>query len=245
MNFSQINRSLKTLLELPIPPVAMAHMTKAPEGIPFFKGEVPSSCTFWHLAEESLFVTRDLDHMNCPVGAMVMGLKLTPKAEEELQKGIAMMCDVKYLDPQETEHIPHFLSSPPFILYGPLALFPVMPEVLLLWVLPAQAMLLREAIFDAAWTGEPPSGVFGRPACTALAIAANNQRGTFSFGCTGMRAFTEVSPSHMLVAFPGKMLEELEKRLKGVSQANCAMQRFYEERKKVFSLIPKLPPMSL
>jgi uncharacterized protein (DUF169 family) len=241
MNLQNISENFRTLLQLENPPVALARVSQVPEGVPWFTDVVPSSCTFWRRAEKGVFATRAQDHMNCPIGGMVMGLPLTPEAEKALKEGISLMCQVNYIDAKEAAHIPALSPLNLPILYGPLGQFPVEPELVLLWVTPAQAMLLREATGEAHWTGDLPKGVFGRPACTALAVAAKGKQAALSFGCTGMREFTEISPAHLLAVVAGEMLPDLEKKLNTVHESNCRMKEFYEGRKKSVSLQPKLP----
>ncbi len=241
MQNQKISETLSKLLKLDHAPIALARIKDIPKNVPIFDDEAPSSCSFWRRAEKGVFATQAKDQMNCPIGGMVMGFTLTKDAQEELQKGIAMMCDVKYIEPREAEHIPSLPKSDAPLLYGPLADFPTDPQLLLLWLTPAQAMLLREASGDSHWTGDLPGGVFGRPACTALAIAANGKRAALSFGCAGMRAFTDTEDSHMLAAISGEMLPDLVQQLEKVSESNCAMQNFYRERKKLFHFDPKLP----
>ncbi|MDC4225869.1 MAG: DUF169 domain-containing protein [Candidatus Manganitrophus sp.] len=79
----------------------MAPVEAVPEGIPVFEGVSPSSCAFWRQAEKELFAANDADHMNCPIGAMVMGFELTSEAKEGLQRGLSMMCEVGYVKPEE------------------------------------------------------------------------------------------------------------------------------------------------
>lgn len=237
--------TLQDVLGLDRPPVGMAPVDTLPEGVRLFSGVSPSACSFWPLAERGLFAARDADHMNCPVGAKTMGFRLTQEAEKELQQGVAMMCQVNYINPTELGHLPSMSHNSSFMLYGPLTEFPLEPEVVLIWVQPAQAMLLREATGDAEWKGEPPAGVFGRPACAALAIASEGESVAFSFGCAGMRTFTEIEPSYLLAALSGPILKSLESRLIRVKNANCAMQDFYNERKGQLSLKPKMPSEQL
>lgn len=232
--YVSLSQTLTTLLGLDRPPVALAPVDLVPKGIPVFNGVSPSACGFWRQAEKELFAARDADHMNCPIGAMVMGFELTPEAKEGLSRGLTMMCEVGYVKPEEAERIPALAKKGKAMLYGPLSNFPVTPEAVVIWLQPAQAMLLREATGDAEWKSDVSSKIFGRPACAALAVASQGAAVSLSFGCSGMRTFTGVPPAYMLAALSGRLLTTLEPALQRTHKANCAMQTFYDEQKSYF-----------
>jgi len=233
-DYASLAQALTSLLGLAHPPIAIATASAVPEGVPLFKGISPSSCSFWVSAEKEVFAVPDLDHMNCPVGAMVMGFNLTAQAQAALNGGLELMCSVGYIKPEEAQHIPSLEKKAPVVIYGPLAGFPVSPQIVLLWIQPSQAMLLREATREAEWKSDIASTVFGRPACAALAVASNTGSVALSFGCSGMRTFTGVEPSLMLAALPGPLLASLEESLTKAFQANCSMQSFYDKQKTYF-----------
>ena len=231
-------RILYNTLRLDYPPVAVAPVSEVPAGVPFFQGMSPSSCAFWRHAEKHLFAVNASNHMNCSVGAMVMGFQLTDAAMQSLQQGVTMMCNVGYISPEEVQQIPTLSHGKETMLYGPLSQFPIAPEVVVLWVNAASVMLLREATGDAAW-GEGVGGrVFGRPGCAALAVAQKSKEVTFSFGCMGMRTFTGVAPDDILAVIPGEKLDHLVTRLNQMDRANCSMQAHYEQAKQAFSFKP-------
>ncbi len=232
--YASLAQTLTSLLGLDRPPVAVAPVETVPKGIPVFEGVAPSSCSFWRQGEKELFAARDADHMNCPIGAMVMGFELTAEAKEGLQRGLSMMCEVGYVKPEEAGEIPSLAKKGKSMLYGPLSNFPIVPEVVVIWLQPAQAMLLREATGDAEWKSDVSSKIFGRPACAALAVASQGEAVSLSFGCSGMRTFTGVEPAYMLAALSGRLLERLEAQLRRTHQANCAMQAFYDQQKSYF-----------
>lgn len=232
--YALLSQTLTSLLGLDRPPVAVAPVDAVPEGVPVFEGVSPSSCAFWRQAEKELFAVRDIDHMNCPIGAMVMGFELTADAKEGLQRGLSMMCEVGYVKPEEAGEIPALAKKGKAALYGPLSNFPTTPEVAVIWLQPAQAMLLREATGDAEWKSDVSSKIFGRPACAALAVASQGAAVSLSFGCSGMRTFTGVEPAYMLAALSGRLLEKLEPQLQRTHKANCAMQAFYDQQKSYF-----------
>lgn len=238
-SYRDLATTCETILTLTRSPVALARVTTAPSGVPLFEGLAPSSCSFWRHAERGLFVARDTDHMNCPIGAMTMGFELTAEAKAKLEGGLTLMTEVGYIDPQEAEHLPSLGPGDGLVLYGPLAEFPIAPELALLWVTPAQAMLLREATGDVAWKADVSSNLFGRPSCAALAVAAREDNVSLSFGCNGMRTFTGVDPSLMLAAISGKVLNTLGAALERANKAQCAMQAFYHQQQTYFPFTSK------
>jgi Uncharacterised ArCR, COG2043 len=75
---------------------------------------------------------------------------------------------------------------------------------------------------------------FGRPACAALAVAANEGKPTLSFGCSGMRTFTGVGEDKLLVSLPGSQLGALFERLQAINRANDQMLAFYRQHQSQF-----------
>ncbi|MFZ5863404.1 MAG: DUF169 domain-containing protein [Nitrospirota bacterium] len=241
--YTNAAKACETILRLTRPPVALAPITETPRGVPFFEGVSPSACSFWTHAERRLFVARDTDHMQCPIGAMTMGFELTAEAKAALEGGLTLMTEVGYIDPKEAEHLPSLPPGSNLVLYGPLATFPIPPALVLLWLTPAQAMLMREATGDVAWKADVASNLFGRPSCAALAIASRDGNVALSFGCNGMRTFTGVDPSLMLAAISGRLVDTLAESLERADKAQCSMQKFYDQQQTYFPFTAK--PASL
>jgi uncharacterized protein (DUF169 family) len=237
--YADAARACETILGLTRPPVALAPIAEAPRGVPFFEGVAPSTCSFWTHAERGGFVARDSDHMKCPIGAMTMGFELTAEAKAALEGGLALMTDVGYIDPKEAEHLPSLPPGSNLVLYGPLASFPIPPALVLLWLTPAQAMLMREATGDVAWKADVASNLFGRPSCAALAVASRGGSVALSFGCNGMRTFTGVDSSLMLAAISGRLIDTLAESLERADKAQCSMQKFYDQQQTFFPFTAK------
>lgn len=217
-------------LELTYPPIALARVDARPEGIDAIEETVPSACTFWRRAEEGVFYASSEGHANCPIGAMVMGFDLSGPQQETLMSLVGEMCALSYIREEEIPHIPRFDRASAGIVYGPLERFPLQPEIAIAWTLPAQAMLLQEALGGARWADTPQSGVFGRPACGALPKALSDGKATLSLGCMGMRTFTRIPEEISLFVIPGAALPELQAHLPATLEANCKMKAFYESR---------------
>ena len=201
MSFSDLSQLLQNGLDLNFPPVAASRVRARPQNVAELREAVPSACTFWRRAERGSFFAGADAHMGCPIGAMVMGFELPPANQEELMSLVGDMCAVAYINEDEVDMIPAFEVGTGGVVYGPLADFPIEPELVIVWATPRQAMLLEEAVGMTRWTGETAS-VFGRPACAALPASAQTDEASISLGCIGMRTFTEIPDSHSLIAIP-------------------------------------------
>jgi uncharacterized protein (DUF169 family) len=141
------------------------------------------------------------------------------------------MCDARYLDPAEAAKIPSVGGDSAGIVYGPFGEGPVDPDLVLLWLTPAQMMIFNEAAGTASWTAGAPMGVSGRPGCAALPLALQNDRPQASLGCAGMRTFTEIPDDRMLAVLPGDRVAEFVTALETTVQSNAAMLDFYQGHK--------------
>jgi uncharacterized protein (DUF169 family) len=219
-----------SLLELSTPPVAVAFVDAAPAGIAQTTTVSPSTCGFWRQAEQGVFYADAQQHFNCQVGAMVMGFDLPAEVMQVLGGLVETMCGCAYLSPEEGDKIPSVGSHAAGVVYGPLAQFPLPPNAVVVWLSPKQAMLYNEAAGSASWAATP-ARVSGRPACASMPLAIQGQQPTLSFGCIGMRTFTEVADDRMLAVIPGDRLDAFVEALRGTADANRAMLSFYESRK--------------
>jgi uncharacterized protein (DUF169 family) len=177
----ELSAKLVEWLSLTLPPVAVAFRDQAPDGVANAERPVPSGCAFWRAGEMDVFYATAHQHFNCPVGAMVMGFELPSHIQNELGITVETMCEVGYFDPAEAASLPLVRSGRKGAVYGPLADISVDPDVVLMWLTPAQAMLFSEAAGTVAWTGGQLR-VSGRPACAALPLALNAQEPRLSLG---------------------------------------------------------------
>ena len=220
---------LKSKLALELAPVALAWRDSAPQDVAVHRATKPSACSFWREAETRLFFAPAESHFNCPVGAMVFGFDLTPAVSAELSTLVGTMTRCGYVGAGEAGAIPtQAKKGAKGILYGPLATFPVPPDAVLLWLVPAQAMIVSEATGGAAWGNN--AAVLGRPACAAIPQAIDTNRSALSLGCTGMRTFTAIAPERLLAVVPGTTLESFASDVARMSAINDGMAAFYRER---------------
>jgi uncharacterized protein (DUF169 family) len=234
MSYAALAAPLQERLGLAFPPVALKLVHEPPAGIARTSAPVPSACTFWRRAEQGVFYAAADEHLNCPIGAMVMGFELSAAKMQELMGLVQQMCAIAYVKPEEVAHIPKFTTAPKGIVYGPLASFPLDPDVALLWATPRQAMVLQEAAGAVQWTEHPAGALFGRPACGALPTASARGKPTVSVGCMGMRTYTEIPDDYCLVAIPGASLASLAEALETTHAAHERMRQFYLAQKARF-----------
>ena len=234
MSHPELATALTDLLSLDIPPVGLSKVDARPEGVVDSGRPVPSSCAMWRVAEKGVFYAEGAEHFNCPVGAMVMGFEMPAEVNAELGGLVQSMCDAQYLDMAEVEKIPSVRKSGVGAVYGPLADLPVDPDVVLMWLTPAQAMIYNEAAGGANWTAEAGQ-VSGRPGCTALALALESQQPRMALGCIGMRTFTGIAADRLLAVLPGARVGEFVEALKVTVTANAGMKSFYEGKLAQFS----------
>jgi uncharacterized protein (DUF169 family) len=234
MDYENIASHIASRLELASPLVALSFVERLPDGVPAFEGEVPSACTFWRLAEDKVFSPAQ-KHYNCPVGVMTMGFEMPEAVQQQLMGIVEMMCGAQYLDASEPANIPTVKREKSGIVYGPLAHFPMEPDLVLMWLNNRQAMLYNEAAGTCHWTGQIPAPIFGRPACAALPMALDASQATVSLGCLGMRTFTDMADDRLLAVLPGNKLETFCAALESAVSANEKMGAFYREHKAKFS----------
>lgn len=226
---------LSSILELQNTLIALTFVDKPPEGTEIFEGESPSLCQFWRDAESRVFFASKDKHMNCPVGAMVMGFELPKEKQQELDFLINKMCDSSYLDPEEASEFPSIIEGKAGILYGPLKDFPIQPQIVLMWLTPYQAMIFNEALGSCKWNSELKTISLGRPGCAIIPTSLQNSQNSMSFGCIGMRTFTEISNEFVLSAILFKNIDTLIKDLKITKLANVAMEKYYADQKNKYS----------
>jgi uncharacterized protein (DUF169 family) len=230
MGYADLSATLTSLLSLDDPPVALSFVDGAPDDVGSLGRPVTSACALWREAETGVFYASAAEHFNCPVGAMVMGFSMPDELQKELGGLVQSMCDAKYLTMEEAERIPSVSHSGQGIVYGPLADLPVEPDLVVLWLTPAQAMIFNESAGTANWAGGLGE-VSGRPGCAALALAHSQNQARMSLGCMGMRTFTGISDDRVLAALPGESLPAFIEALQTTHDANEQMRQFYEGRK--------------
>jgi uncharacterized protein (DUF169 family) len=215
-------------------PVALAFSDSKPEGLPRATAPQPSACAFWKLASEgSIFYAEASDHFGCAVGAYTLGAELTEIQQQELQGMVGTMIDLSYLRQGEVPSLPRRSSPLRFAIYAPLALSPMLPDVVLVRANARQLMLLTEAARAAGYFDNVAT--MGRPACGIVPESAACGHVALSLACIGNRIYTGLEDEESYVAIPGSALEAICGRLDGILQANESLAAFHSARQSQFA----------
>jgi len=233
VDLHELEATFTALLALDHAPVAIAMLGAPPAGLRKFRGQVPSSCSFWSLAAsapagKSAFYTVPGDHYNCPIGCHTHHVALPAERAHELPDTLGLMASLGYLDMKEVPGIPVWPRAPEAIAYARLGDAPLPPDVVLFTLRASAAMLLGEA---AAAAGVAQSHApMGRPTC--MAIPATAALGaTTSLGCIGNRVYTGVSDDHHYVALRGSDVFAVAAALLRIAAANDKLRAYHDERR--------------
>ena len=221
---------LTAALELSLPPVAVAFRDAVPEGVPEFDGSVPAGCVFWQEAAKRTFATSAKHHALCSIGIHTHHFSQAPASQpDELRASLEAMTGLDYVREDEVAGIPVLRQAVKHALYGPLADFPVEPDVVLLIADARQGLVLSEAI-GRVDGGQPPA--MGRPACAIVPQVLNRGVAAMSLGCCGARAYLDaLSDDVALWALPGSGLDRYCGQIAAFTQANRTLAVFHERRR--------------
>lgn len=231
MTPAEQHHQLKTLLHLSYDPVGVSDAGDLP--VTKDMTSMPSACSFWRRAETTSFTADIKSHINCKVGAHVMGFPLQGEDMQSLGALVQTMTGVSYIMPEEVPALPRLPEHKAWH-YTSLRTATTVPELVLLWIDARQVMLIQEAMGSAHWKSGKGLRTTGRPACGALALAYHNAEAVLSFGCAGMRTFTEIPDQYMLFVLPGELVEGLCRSLAQTAQSNAAVQCVYDKQKSLF-----------
>ena len=229
MDYYKLTELLQEKLLLQLPPVALAFTDDPPPGVSIMGKESPSFCTFWRWGEQSVFYATADQHLGCLIGGMVSGFPLTADQLGDVQALLDEMCKDEGLAVDEVDNIPRVNKRAKGILYGPLWLFPSEPDLVIFWGSMFQAAILQDVTQPLVWRGNPQGAYFGRPACGVLSIAMNTQMNSYSLGCVGMRAYTQIPSELGLIAIPGSRLEQLAESLPKIDDPQAKMQAYHDK----------------
>ena len=176
------------------------------------------------------FYTVPSDHYNCAVGSHTHKIALPAERAHELNDTIVFMAENNYVATAEVPGIPTLARSPGAVAYGPVDGAGFKPDVVLIAVKPAQAMLIYEAAIKAG-AGSALASALGRPACAILPLTTANRQTSISLGCKGNRTFTGLADEEMYVAIPGDKWEAVIGKFTEAHEANAAMGKYYSDRK--------------
>jgi uncharacterized protein (DUF169 family) len=214
MRNADIAERLTDALALDIPPIALTFTNSPPEGVAGPDRVVPGACAFWRMAEKGVFYAPPATHHTCGVGAATMGFSMTKGIQQEIQGLIRDYGEMMPLACAGTavvapgSDLPHAADpDEPGVLYGPLADFPMPPEVVLCWLIPRHAMTFNKVASLTDWGNDPVLVPPSSPSCSGVPIARSSDTATLTLGCAGLRTYTAIAGDRMLGAIPGRRLE--------------------------------------
>jgi uncharacterized protein (DUF169 family) len=229
MEYEPIARAFSEALDLALPPTAVSFTDTVPSGVPPVRQAVPAGCAFWERAAAGPFYTEPSDHEACAIGTFTHNLATTPAHEEDRADALKAFADLGYVRPEDLARIPSLPTRPRYIVYAPLKDAPLPPDVVLLFVRAAQALILAEAS-DSLEGGLPPA--MGRPACAVIPQATSTGRAALSLGCCGARAYLDALTEDVaLYAVPGPRLAAYAKRVSELARANRVLSTFHRVRR--------------
>ena len=214
------------------PPIAIGFFESPPACVPRWDGgPVAAGCMFWEKAMSGqTFYTVPSDHYHCAVGSYTHKIALPAERAHELNDTIVFMSENSYVATAEVPGIPTLDRSPGAVAYGPMDGAGFKPDVVLIAVKPAQAMLIYEAAIKAGAVSALTNAL-GRPACAVLPLTMTNSQASISLGCKGNRTFTGLPDEEMYVVIPGDKWEAVIEKLAEAREANVAMGKYYFDRK--------------
>lgn len=229
MSLMTTGTTLQMLLELRVPPVAIAFRDSAPADMPRIESPAPAGCGYWRLAAEGQeFYTEASDHYTCPVGAHTHGVNLPADVAEELNGLVQTMVQMQYIKMEEIPAIPRRQSPFRVAVYARLADASFEPDVVLIRGTAKQLMLVAEA---AQAAGIAHGGAtMGRPTCAILPESLQSGVAAASFGCIGNRVYTGLGDDEGYYAIPGASVSEVVNKLSAIVDANRRLRQFHLAR---------------
>jgi len=229
MSWTACGKQLRRLLDLALPPVAIAFQASPPSNMTRIDEPAPAGCGYWRLAAEGkIFYTEASDHYTCPVGAHTHGVDLPADVVRELNGLVETMVQMQYITMDEIPAIPRRTAPFGVAMYAPLSAAPFEPELVLVRGTTQQLMLLAEAAQAVGLAGG--GATMGRPTCAILPRALQSRQATASFGCIGNRVYTGLGDDEGYYVIPGGKIAEVVARLGAIVEANQRLRDFHTER---------------
>jgi uncharacterized protein (DUF169 family) len=229
-DFASIANLLTTSLHLQQAPIAISFSDSLPTGLPTHSGRAPAGCRFWEDAAAGAFATTAANHNHCAIGVYTHNLQPSPEQQTDLMDALKVFADLGYVTKEDLPLIPVLKSQPKHVVYSPLALAPLSPDVVILFVHANQTLILTEATQQVE-NQVPPA--MGRPACAVVPQVMNTGRAALSLGCCGARAYLDVLSDEIAVfAIPGAKLAEYAERIAVLARANAVLTQFHGIRRQ-------------
>jgi uncharacterized protein (DUF169 family) len=232
-----LDRDLRELLGLSVPPIAIAFADSVPAGMARPGGTMPAptadgrtgavaaGCVFWNQALEGAFATVAADHGNCSVGSYTHGFKTLPEAAQGAD--VQALVGAEWVTMEAAAGIPTVAKKPEAVLYGPLAAAAFDPDVVFLRLNGKQLMLVNDA-----WPG---LRFEGKPQCHIIPIAQAQGAVAVSSGCMLSRVRTGMSNNEVTCALPVAKLGALVAQLKKAQAADMKVAAYAATDAKRFN----------
>lgn len=222
---------LEGSLRLSLAPVAIGFSDDLPSGISSYEEVAPAGCYFWQEASQKVFSTSARDHELCAIGVHTHNLAGASEIQTgELMTALEAMQGLDYVREEEVAAIPVLPQPVQHVVYGPLADFPLVADVVLLIAHAQQSLILAEAV---ARVDEGVAPAMGRPACAVVPQVRNGGNAAMSLGCCGARAYLDaLSDDVALWALPGEKLDSYCNEISGLAKSNGILTVFHERRRE-------------
>lgn len=236
-DYGRLGQALSDLLALDVPPISITFLDAPPPAVQRVEATVPpptsdgrtgaaaASCVFWMMATRRAFSTVAADHGNCNVGGLTHGFKTLAEAAKGAD--VAGLVEANWVAAEAFPQIMTVARRPGAIVYGPLALTTLDPDVIFLRLNGRQLMKVHAAY--------PELRFEGKPQCHIIAIAKETGMLAASTGCALSRERTGMADDEMTFAVPGHRLAELIERLKAVQAADLQVTAYARKDAARFS----------
>lgn len=229
-DYSILELELCETLGLSRRPVAVAFRESPPAGVLKFSGAEPSGCSFWQIAAGGMtFYTVPGDHCNCAMGSYTHNFSLAPERAGEFEQTLSHLTGSGYVKMEEIPLIPRLNKAPNAVVYSPLGVAPIDPDLVIIVARPMQVMMLQEAAMRAG-IGLQIS-LFGRPTCMSFPTALNQGMVT-SAGCIGNRVYTGLREDELYVLVPGRVLQKITDEVQAIANSNSKLTGYHQARRK-------------
>ena len=229
MEYSALSQKLSAALNLKLQPIAICFTRDLPKDLPEFAGTVPAGCVFWEEAAKQPILTAASQHELCSIGVYTHNLaNPSPNYASELNTVLHVLGELQYAREEDVARIPVLKTRPTHILYAPLSVAPVQPDVVMLFAHAGDSLIISEAVQQVD-SGLPPA--MGRPACAVIPQVVNSGNAALSLGCCGARSYLSVLTDEVaLWALPGHKITEYTERIVALSEANKILSKFHKLR---------------
>jgi uncharacterized protein (DUF169 family) len=181
------------------------------------------------LATTQTVSTSTRDHELCAIGVYTHNLAGPASTHaSELSTVLKVLENMQYVRAEDREQIAVLEKSWPRVVYAPLQLAPVPPDVVLVFARSSQGLVIAEAVQQVE-SGAAPA--MGRPACAIIPQVVNTGKAALSLGCCGARAYLGILTDEIaLWGFPGNRIDQYVDRIEGMARANDVLTKFHSLR---------------